>query len=160
MSKLKTMIGLALAGSSALPAVGPGQVVIPVMIGRWEGDAQMVVNWTRQRTLGVKIEIFANDSVAGTVGDARLVNARFLKSPGSLPGEPRWKTDYIIEANLEGPIIRAENIYRTSVRIPLNWIGDGFRGGISTSGWMVRSVEYRVVAANVLLHRPLVADQK
>jgi hypothetical protein len=154
------MIGLALATFVALPAVGPGQVVIPVMVGRWEGDAQMVVTWTRKRTLGVNIEIFANDSVAGTVGDARLVNARFLKTPGSLPGELRWKTDYIIEANLEGPIIRAENIYRTSVRIPLNWIGDGFRGGISTSGWMVRSVEYRTVAANVLLHRPPAADQK
>ena len=154
------MIGLALATSIALPAVGPGQVVIPVMVGRWEGDGQMVVNWTRQRTLGVKIEIFANDSVAGTVGDARLANGQFLKSPGSQPGALRWNTDYVIEANLEGPIIRAENIHRTSVRIPLNWIGDGFRGGISTSGWMVRNVEYRVVAANVLLHRPLVADQK
>ena len=160
MWRLETMIGLALTTSIVVSAVGPGQVVIPVMVGRWEGDAQMVVNWTRQRTLGVNIEIFGNDSVAGTVGDARLANARFLKTPGSLPGALRWKTDYIIEANLEGPIIRAENIHRTSVRIPLNWIGDGFRGGISTSGWMVGSVEYRVVAADVLLHRPFVADQK
>jgi len=160
MWRLETIIGLTLVTSIALPAIGAAQVVTPVMVGRWEGDAQMVVNWTRQRTLGVNIEIFANDSVAGTVGDARLANARFLKTPGSLPGALRWKTDYIIEANLEGPIIRAENIHRTSVRIPLNWIGDGFRGGISTSGWMVGSVEYRVVAADVLLHRPLVADQK
>ncbi len=154
------MIGVALATSIVLPTIGPGQVVTPVMVGRWEGDAQMVVNWTRQRTLGVSIEIFANDSVSGTIGDAKLVNGRFLKSPGSLPGELRWKTDYVIEASLSGPIIRAENIHRPSVRIPLNWIGDGFRGGITTSGWMVRSVEYRVVAANVLLHRPLVAKQK
>ncbi len=154
------MIGVALATSIVLPTIGPGQVVTPVMVGRWEGDAQMVVNWTRQRTLGVSIEIFANDSVSGTIGDAKLVNGRFLKSPGSLPGELRWKTDYVIEASLSGPIIRAENIHRPSVRIPLNWIGDGFRGGITTSGWMVRSVEYRVVAANVLLHRPLVANQK
>jgi hypothetical protein len=160
MSRLKTMIIPMLATSMALPAIGSGQVVIPVMVGRWEGDAQMVVNWTRQRTLGVSIEIFANDSVAGTVGDAKLVNGRFLKSPGSLPGVLRWKTDYIIEAGFSGPIIRAENIHRASVRIPLNWIGDGFRGGISTSGWMVRSVEYRVVAANVTLHRALVANEK
>ena len=160
MRRIKTMIGLALVTSIALPVAGPGQVVIPLMVGRWEGDAQMVVNWTRQRTLGVSIAIFANDSVAGTVGDARLVNARFLKSPGSLPGELRWKTDYVIEANLEGPIIRAENIYRTTVRMPLSWIGDGFRGGINTSGWMVGGVEYRAIAANVLLRRVLVADQK
>jgi hypothetical protein len=154
------MIGLALATSIVLPAVGSAQVVIPMMVGRWEGDAQIVVNWTRQRTLGVKIEIFANDSVAGTVGDARLVNGRFLKSPGFLPGELRWKTDYIIEASLEGPIIRAENIHRPTVRMPVNWIGDGFRGGVSTSGWMVRGREFRVVAANVVLARPPVADQK
>jgi hypothetical protein len=88
------------------------------------------------------------------------VNGRFLKSPGFLPGELRWKTDYIIEASLEGPIIRAENIHRPTVRMPVNWIGDGFRGGVSTSGWMVRGREFRVVAANVVLARPPVADQK
>ena len=154
------MIGLALATSIALPAVGTGQVVIPEMLGRWEGDAQITVNWTRQRTLAVNIEIFANDSVAGTIGDAKLSHARFLKTPGSLAGTLRWNTDYIIEANLENSIIRAENIYRPSVRMALNWIGDGFRGGIATSGWVVRSVEYRVVAANVSLHRPLVANEK
>jgi hypothetical protein len=96
MSRLRAMIVLTLATSIARPAIGSGQVVIPVMVGRWEGDAQIVVDWTRQRTLRVNIEIFANDSVTGSVGDARLVNGRFLKSPGSLPGALRWKTDYTI----------------------------------------------------------------
>jgi hypothetical protein len=151
MSKLGAVI--AFASMLAAPASGRSQVASPSMLGAWQGDGHVVVNWTRQRTLAVQLVLFAGDSVSGTIGDAKLVNARFMKNAGA----SRWKTEYVIEGNLEGCVIRAENIWRTSVQIPLDWIDDRFEGSINTSGWKVGNAELRALTATIVLTRPPVA---
>jgi len=150
---LVVIIVLALLG---LSATGVGQAAKYPMVGRWRGAGAIVVAWPRQRTLAVDITIFANDSVAGTVGDATLVGGWFTtRDPGSRAGM-RWNTDYIVIASLEGPVIRAEGIRRPSVRIPLNWKDDHLIGGVLTTGWL--SDDHRSVEANVTLNRVVVAD--
>ena len=155
MSKRKALVAGVLA-VLGLSAAGGGQTAKYPMVGRWRGAGAIVVAWPRQRTLAVDITIFANDSVAGTVGDATLVGGWFTtRDPGSRAGM-RWNTDYIIIASLEGPVIRAEGITRPSVRIPLDWKDDRFVGGVLTTGWL--SADHRSVEANLTLNRVVVAD--
>jgi hypothetical protein len=137
----------------ALPSVGAAQVVTWPMVGRWHGVAEMVTTWTRQRTLVVDIVIAGNDSVTGTVGDAALVQGRFLKNTEAVVSAPAWKSEYVIVAGLGGPVIRAENIWRMGAQILLDWRDDHFEGGISTSGLRVGTVDRQTVAAAVVLRR-------
>jgi len=140
------------------PAMGIGQAAKPPMVGRSRGEGAMVVAWPRQRTLAVDITIFANDSVAGAVGDATLVGGWFTtRDPSSRVGM-RWNTDYIIIAGLDGPVIRADGVWRPTVRIPLSWNDNRFVGGVMTAGWRVGSADHRSVEANLTLTRVVVAD--
>lgn len=150
----KRGVVFALASILAVPVAARGQIASTAMLGPWQGDGHIVVNWTRQRTLAVKVVLFAGDSVSGTVGDATLVNGRFVRNRGALEGSLGWKTAYAIEGTLEGPVIKAENVWRPGVRIPLDWIEDRFDGGVNTSGWKVGTVEHRVLSATLVLRRP------
>lgn len=153
MSK-RTAVIVGILALLAHPALGIGQVAKPPMVGRWRGEGAVVGAWPRQRRLSVDITIFANDSVAGTVGDATLAEGWFTtRDPGSRVGM-RWNTDYIIIAHLNGPVIRAEGVQRPSVRIPLNWKDDRFVGGLMTAGWV--SADHRSVEANLTLTRVVV----
>lgn len=109
-------------------------VVTPAMIGHWEGDAQIVVSWCHQKTLTVKVDIHADGSISGTVGDAALTDGRFLSNRGWLLRKLNWATDYIIEGGLNGPLVAAEGITRANVKIPLNFNDGRFEGGVNTSG--------------------------
>jgi hypothetical protein len=51
--------------------------VTPAMVGHWEGDARIIVSWCHQKNLTVKVNIHADGSVTGTVGDAKLTDGRF-----------------------------------------------------------------------------------
>lgn len=153
MLKCEKLVALAVASIFAVPAIAASQVATPMMIGRWEGEGSIIVNWTRQRTLGVNIAIFADDKVIGTVGDATLVNGRLLRNRGRLSSIIKVRTDYIIEADLDGPIIRTENIERANVYMPLNWRDGRLEGSINSSGSKVGGPESAVLAAKVTLHR-------
>jgi hypothetical protein len=54
------------------------------MVGHWEGKAQIVVAWCHQTNLPVKMDINADGSVTGTVGDAKLTEGRFQPNRGWL----------------------------------------------------------------------------
>ena len=109
-------------------------IVTPALAGYWEGQAQITVAWCRQRTLPVKVDIHPDGSVTGAVGDAKLVDGRFEQNRGWLGRRLNLETDYIIVGNLEGPIIAGEGIVRERVRIPLDFAGGVFKGGVNTSG--------------------------
>lgn len=109
-------------------------VVTPAMVGRWEGNARIIVSWCHQTNLPVTVEIRADGSVTGTVGDAKIVAGRFESNRGWLGRKLNWYTDYIIRGNLEGAIVAAEGINRERVMMPLNFSGDAFKGGVGTSG--------------------------
>lgn len=140
---------LALAASRASVA----QVAAPAMVGRWLGEAKITVSWTRQRVLPIDIAICLGDTVRGTVGDALLDGGRLEKGDAVAGGSVQWATEYVIVANLDGAIIRAENIWRPSVRIAFNWRDTILEGVLNTPGWRLLSTEVKTISAKVVLHR-------
>jgi hypothetical protein len=123
-----------------------GQASIPPMIGTWQGNAEIRVNWTRASALPIRLTITRDDRVTGVVGEAKLVDAMLLK-------DPEQGMSYSIEANLIGSIIRKENIWRTSVKIKLDWRDDHFVGDLQTSGWKVGGTERKALLASFTLRR-------
>ena len=117
-----------------LQAVATPQGAPPDMAGAWAGEAEIFVNWTAQRSLPVKLSIAADGRVAGTVGDATLRNGRFESNRNAIERAIHLKTDWIVKGDLDGDVIKAEKIHRTSVSVPLNWIDGHFEGGVNTSG--------------------------
>lgn len=133
----KRMLGLLMA--SVLTSAFTGSraaesIVTPAMAGHWEGSAQIVVSWCHQTKLPVKIDIHADGSVTGTVGDAKLTEGRFQRNRGWLGRKLNLWSDYIITGGLSGAIVAAEGITRSGVKMPLNFSGDAFAGGVNTSG--------------------------
>ena len=118
----------------ALTSWATGSVVTPAMVGHWEGTARIVVSWCHQKNLYVKVDIHADGSVTGTVGDAKLLEGRFASNRGWLLRKLNWATDYIITGGLDGAVVASEGITRSSVKIPLNFTGGTFTGGVNTSG--------------------------
>ena len=97
------------------------------MMGVWCGTANVVVNWTVQKKLGVRLVVPASGEITGNVGDARLSQGRLKANRGAVGRMLNMKTDYIVVGNLEGPIIAAEGITRRTVKMPLNWTGSELR---------------------------------
>ena len=95
------------AGSSTY-----GQTAKPPMLGVWQGEGAIVSPWVHQRTLPVTLTILANDSVAGKIGDATLVSGWLTTRDSGSRSSLRWNTNYVIIANLAGPVIRAQGIWR------------------------------------------------
>jgi hypothetical protein len=105
-----------LAACAALVVLAPAnaQVVRPEMVGKWSGTADIFVNWTKARTLPVEIVLTADDRVTGKIGDAVIANGRFRSNRGWLGRALRIKTDWLIDARLEGPSSRRKESRATN----------------------------------------------
>ena len=152
---MRTATSLSIAAVVALLASrgATAQVARPEMCGRWQGTADVAVNWTKARTVSVSIAITPDDRVTGMIGDASLLDAHLLSNRGWLGKTLRLKTDYLIDGRLEGPIIRDEHLVRSEVAMPLDWTGSGFVGGIATNGAKTGDAETMAFSAKVRLLR-------
>ena len=126
---MATTFMFAFAGSQAAASI-----VTPLMVGHWEGNARIFSSFCHQTNLPVKVDIHADGSVTGTVGDAKLTEGRFESNRGWLGRKLHLFSDYIITGDLDGAIVAAENITRSSVKLPLNFRDGTFEGGVNTSG--------------------------
>ena len=91
-------------------------------------DAAIVVNWTKQKSLPLQLEIDSGGKVTGTVGDARLLDGKFVSNA---LGSTRFR----VHGRLEGDLIDQENIRRDAVDILFNAADDGsLVGGLHSSG--------------------------
>ena len=131
IAKLITIVAILLMACSTQAAES---IVTPAMVGHWEGTAHIVVVWCQHTKLPVKLDIHADGSVTGTVGDAKLTDGHFLRNRGWLGRKLNLWSDYIITGGLEGPIVAADGITRSRVAIPLNFTDGMFEGGVNTSG--------------------------
>ena len=105
------------------------------MVGHWEGKAEIAVNWCAAKQLTVSVTINGDGSVVGKFGDATLKEAYIYPNPGRLPAGTTVQTKYVIEAELEGPLVAAEGIQRPDICIPVEVTGDGrLAGAFMTSG--------------------------
>jgi hypothetical protein len=151
-------IAFALTGASA-----GAQQPQAAMVGAWSGSASITVDWTQQKALEVRVTLSADGSIAGTVGDATLVRARMRPNRTVLERAAHLGSDYIIEAGLDGPILRADGIQRASVRIPLDWNGSAFTGSVATNGTYDGGREaMKLMASNLVLRRasPILSSVK
>ena len=145
-------LALMLAGLSSW---GTENVVTPIMVGHWEGSARIIVSWCHQTNLPVKVDILADGSVTGTVGDAKLTEGRFEHNRGWLGRKLNLATDYVITGHLDGAIVAAEHITREHVMIPLNFTGSSLVGGVNTSGSKLGGRDKMILSAmSLTLARP------
>ena len=120
--------------AAASTAWAGNDVVKPEMVGRWEGDGKIIVTWCQQTNLRVTLDVKADGTVTGKVGDATLTEGRFRRNRGWLGRKLNIKTDYIITGRLEGPIVSAEGVTRSGVNIPINYSTGTFTGALHTTG--------------------------
>jgi hypothetical protein len=157
--EVNIMKGINILGAVALAmrvaSFAEGQVATPPMVGHWKGEASILVNWTKAKTLMVDLTIGADDHVLGTIGDARLVDGQLVSNRGWFGRVLRVKTDYRILAKLEGPIIAAEHVARESVSLPLTWKDGMFEGSLATSGTQFGGAESMILTAGKLVLRRL-----
>ena len=153
------VVALIAAAASLIPAAGSSQsrATRDSMTGVWCGSARIVVDWARQKNLGVWLEIPPSGVITGQVGDARLVGGRLEANRGPVGRMLNIKTDYMIAGRLEGPIIAAEGITRQSVKIPVNWTGSEFRGSVHSDGWKFGGKAHVVLTASQLVLRRWIA---
>ena len=114
---------LAMAGNSFAESV-----VTPAMVGHWEGNARIIVSWCHQTNLTVAVEIHTDGSVTGKIGDATLVTGHFAPHR-TWP----WRHS-LITGKLDGAIVAAEGITRSSVTLICDFSNDSFTGQIDTNG--------------------------
>jgi hypothetical protein len=105
-----------------------GSVVTPAMAGHWEGNARIIVSWCHQKNLPVAVDIHADGSVSGKIGDATLVGGHFLPHR-SWP----WRHT-LVTGKLDGAIVAAEGITRSDVTMICDFSNGSFNGQIDTNG--------------------------
>lgn len=137
------------------PAVSSSQsrATLDSMTGVWCGSARIVVNWTVEKRLGVRLAIAPSGDVTGQVGDAELIGGRLKANRGAVGRMLNIKTDYIVVGKLQGPIIAAEKVTRSTVKMPLNWTGSELRGALGTDGSAFGGKERMVLTAQHLVMR-------
>ena len=125
------------------------------MVGHWEGNARIIVSWCHQTNLTVAVDIHADGSVTGKIGDATLIKGHF-RSHRSWP----WRHT-IITGNLDGSIVAAEQITRSSVTMICDFSDNSFKGQIDTDGSLcvfssqkTMKEKMALTAVNLKLTRP------
>ena len=97
------------------------------LAGRWTGSANVIVQWAKQKDLPVDLVIEPDGRASGTVGDAKLVDARLRTQ--------RFGSPLRVHGRLEGSLIDAEGVRRDEVDILLSRADDGtLTGGLHSSG--------------------------
>jgi hypothetical protein len=152
-------LAVLIVAASLIPVAGSSQsrATRDSMTGVWCGSARIVVDWTRQENLGVRLEIPPSGAVTGQVGDARLVGGRLEVNRGPVGRMLSIRTDYVITGKLEGGLIASEGITRPGVKIPVDWTGSEFRGSVESEGWKIGGKDHTRLTASPLVLRRWIA---
>jgi hypothetical protein len=145
-----------LAVAALAPGPGPqaqGRSAPAALAGEWEGEAEIVVSWTAQRTLAVRLVVDTAGHVHGRVGDAELVDGRLRPNRGAVLRALGWKSDHIVTGRLRGPILATEGVVREGVRIPFDVVGGCLVGGVHTTGAKAGGRERMMLSARHLVLR-------
>lgn len=103
------------------------------LVGEWRGSAHVDTMAPLLATsFPVRVRIYPDGSVSGTIGDARLADAWFLRhrSKGVSRDERHDLMDYMIRGRLLDPVIAAERVSAPEVFIPLDYNHGKFDGAI------------------------------
>lgn len=119
----------------ALAPLAPAGAQVPVaLVATWEGDARIVNSALDACRPGMRITIDADGTVQGMVGEARLVRGRLRRDRGALGRFFHVKSDWVIDAGLDGPILSSESVRRERIRIPFDVEEFELRGALRAEG--------------------------
>ena len=137
------------------PAAASSQskATLDSMTGVWCGSARIVVDWTVQKNLGLRLTIDRSGNVTGQIGDAQVTSGRVRANRGPVGRMLNIRTDYIIVGKLRGAIIADEGVQRSEVKIPVNWTGSEFQGSVHTDGSSFGGKNRMVLSASRLVLR-------
>lgn len=121
------------------------------LTGNWQGNAIIIVSWCEQDSLPIDIQIFNDGKVTGAVGDATLKNGQLKKNRGWFGKLLHIKSDFIIIADLEGPIVAKESISRKSVKIIFDLKDNKIEGGLHTSGAKIAGKKSMTLSATRMI---------
>ena len=141
---------LALLANSVPTLRAEDRIITPATVGEWDGDARIIVTWCRQKKLPLALTIQADGAVIGMIGNVTLTNGQLKRNRGWLGRKLNVKTDYIIVGALKGSIVAAEGITRSEVKIPLNFDGKSFTGGLHTNGRKLGGKKDLILSATAL----------
>jgi len=128
------LVSVIVSGASLLADDADDHFPPAAVQGKWEGQARITVDWTTLKQLPVSLTIDENGSVTGKVGDAALVDGKIERGVGPIMRAIGITRLYVITADLNDPIIAAEQISRENVFIPVDPVNDQLIGDIKTSG--------------------------
>ena len=128
------------------------QAADSITVGRWVGRADITTTWTTRRTLEMRLDVQADGSVTGSIGDAVLVDARIIRGNRFAHAIGRGR-DYTIDARLSGALIRAEGVQRERVHISIDYVSDRISGDLQTSGEYKGPLSGRYLTARFKLER-------
>jgi hypothetical protein len=102
------------------------------MIGLWEGQGKIIINWCKKKTLPVSITINTEGKVSGKVGDSPIKNGILRQNSKIL----RFfgNSAYLITADLVDLIIAEEKIFREKVNFIIDFKNNRIVGDLRTSG--------------------------
>ncbi len=143
LRRLAAILALAATG-----AVAQSPAIPAALVGTWSGDARIANTELAVCTPAVRLTIAADGTVQGMIGEARLVGGRLRRNRTALGRSMRVKTDWIVDAKLDGPLFSAESVTRERVRIPFDSAGEELRGGFHAMGGGA------TISATVMLRRP------
>ncbi|MGC4074201.1 MAG: hypothetical protein QM760_17160 [Nibricoccus sp.] len=147
MNSLK--LGFVLFALAFLPALRASEKT-DSMVGNWEGNARVIVQWCEQSDLLVSIEIAADGKVTGKVGDAELIDGQLKKKTNWFGGKNDERTTHVIRAGLKGAILDAEGVSREEIFIHVRLDGSLLCGSLATSGAKVGGKESMALTATPL----------
>jgi len=103
-------------------------IVTPAMTGRWEGNARIIVSWCSQTNLPVALDVRADGSANGKIGDATLVGGHFQP-------HRTWPWGHsLITGKLDGAIVAVDGITRSRVTMICDFNDGSFTGQIDSNG--------------------------
>ncbi len=94
----------------------PEKIIPPAeYVGTWSGMAKSDVSWTEKDSIKVFVNIDSWGNVSGKIGDAQLKDIALIRDGNKYLTfkYPKYK----IEASLDGPLIREENVNRRGATI-------------------------------------------
>jgi hypothetical protein len=122
-------------------------------VGRWSGTAQFYYDWSsKQKGVRVQIQIHSDGKVSGTIGNATLTGAKFMRhSPQDRP-DLKDMMDYMITGSLAGSIDAAEHLTASTVFIPLDFPTNGkFDTAVNAHGAAINGQSKGILSAELTL---------
>jgi hypothetical protein len=103
------------------------------LAGKWAGNADIIVAWSHQRKLPIRLKVAPDNSVTGTIGDAQLVGATLRPNRDVVKRSLGWGRMWRVQGKLAGDLVVAEKIHRGSVIVIFDQLPDGTLAGTLNS---------------------------